>query len=112
MKVDRLGFWKREEMPMLLVLAAVLIGTIVFMRTPERKDAGPVLKEHELIWVRDYLTNLQAGVVNEMAVDSVRLSKESVIPILVNEMGMRPHHHRIVVKRTRQHRQQHSSLNL
>ena len=75
---------------MILMLVAVLVSTIVFMRTPERKDAGPVLKEHDLLWVRGYLTNLQAGSVNKMAVDAVRLSKDSVIPILVNEMGVRP----------------------
>lgn len=75
---------------MLVVLGLVLAGTLFFMRAPERKEAGPELKEHDLLWVRSYLTNLQAGHVNEMAVDSVRLSKASVLPILVNEMGVRP----------------------
>lgn len=75
---------------MLLVLGLVLAGTIFFMSAPKRREVGPVLKEHDLLWVRGYLTNLQAGSVNEMAVDSVRLSKGAVIPILVNEMGVRP----------------------
>jgi hypothetical protein len=87
------GDWRlcrKEEVPMLVVLGLVLAGTIFFMRAPERKEAGPELKEHDLLWVRGYLTNLQAGHVNEMAVDSVRLSKESVLPILVKEMDVRP----------------------
>ena len=75
---------------MLVLLGLVLAGTIFFMGAPEQSEAGPVLEEQDLLWVRGYLTNLQAGSVNEMAVDSVRLSKGAIIPILVNEMGVRP----------------------
>src|SRR5688500_14304395 len=90
MKVSELRFCKKEEVPMLLALGLVLFGTIFFMWSPERKETGPKLEEKDLLWVRGYLTNLQSGGVNEMELAAVRLSKESVIPILVNELGVRP----------------------
>ena len=75
---------------MLVVLGLVLIGTVVFMLRGGEENEVAAKPNVDALWVRNYLTNLQSGGVNEMAVASVRLSKDTVIPVLVEEMGVRP----------------------
>ena len=77
---------------MLVVGGLVLLATVVFMLRGGRGTVGGGEREsvRDALWVRNYLTNLQSGGVNEMAVESVRLSKDAVIPVLVEEMGVRP----------------------
>jgi hypothetical protein len=91
---DEVSICRKEEASALFAMGLALLATIVFMLGggPKSETRGIPAEstEKDVLWLRNYLTNLQSGAVNEMAVDSLRESKETIIPVLVQEMSVRP----------------------
>jgi hypothetical protein len=80
----------KGEIFILIPLGLALLASLAFMFSGKKQETPAKHPAHELAWVRPFLTNLQAGGVNDMTVQSLRASKATVVPLLVSEMNVRP----------------------